>query len=126
MSDDLKIAPFVGSILLTFKHLTANLKGHGGPQASLVNSSLARFKLWPASSGASWVRGTRSLEYKLQDASPLRNHVISLLKNLWDTAYKGTTAFSFSILSYTPFNHHCQSYVLTPTCALILLQPAGP
>ncbi|EGO53402.1 hypothetical protein NEUTE1DRAFT_133803 [Neurospora tetrasperma FGSC 2508] len=86
MSEKLKIAPLVGSSLLTLKHLTADLKGHGGPQASLVNSSLARFKLWSASSGASRVRGTRSLEYKVRDALSLRNHVISLLKDLWDAA----------------------------------------
>lgn len=47
-------------------------------------SYLARFKLWTGSMGAHRTSGTRSIEYRLRDASSIRKHLISLLQDLKD------------------------------------------
>ncbi|KAK3493374.1 hypothetical protein B0T13DRAFT_50138 [Neurospora crassa] len=49
---------------------------------SLASSYLSRFKLWAGSLGAHRPSGTKSLEYKLRDASLIRNHILSLLRDL--------------------------------------------
>lgn len=48
----------------------------------LLLSHLARFKLWAGSLGAHRQSGSRSLEFRLRDASRIRNHVVSLLQDL--------------------------------------------
>jgi hypothetical protein len=49
---------------------------------SLAGSQLARFKLWSASLGAHRATGNRALEYRLRDASSIKNQVLSLLQDL--------------------------------------------
>ncbi|KAF3017131.1 hypothetical protein E8E14_010089 [Neopestalotiopsis sp. 37M] len=49
---------------------------------SLAGSQLARFKLWSASLGAHRATGNRALEYRLRDASSIKNQILSLLQDL--------------------------------------------
>ncbi|KAK3948959.1 hypothetical protein QBC32DRAFT_201193, partial [Pseudoneurospora amorphoporcata] len=58
---------------------------------SLVSSLLTRFKLWAGNLGAHRASGTRSLEYKLRDASMLRDHIVSLLQDLCTSIDEGDT-----------------------------------
>lgn len=60
---------------------------------SLVSSLLTRFKLWVGNLGAHRASGTRSLKYKLRDASMLRNHVVSLLQDLCVSIDEGTKSY---------------------------------
>jgi hypothetical protein len=52
-------------------------------------SHLARLKLWAANLGAHRPSGTRSLEYRLRDASSIRNHIVSLLQDLCEAIDEG-------------------------------------
>lgn len=60
------------------------LESQAQPSQSLAQSYLARFKLWAGSLGAHRTSGTRSLEYRLRDASSIRKHLVSLLQELKD------------------------------------------
>ncbi|KAH8721192.1 hypothetical protein HC256_001552 [Beauveria bassiana] len=52
---------------------------------SVVVSFAAKFKLWASSLGAHRSSGSRSLEYRLRDASFIRNHILSLLQDLCES-----------------------------------------
>jgi hypothetical protein len=58
-------------------------------ECSAAASHLARLKLWAANLGAHRPSGTRSLEYRLRDASSIRNHVVSLLQDLCEGVDEG-------------------------------------
>lgn len=64
--------------------LCALLEAQDRPSQSCAQSYLARFKLWAGSLGAHRTSGTRSLEYRLRDASSIRKHLVSLLQELRD------------------------------------------
>ncbi|KAK3342333.1 hypothetical protein B0H65DRAFT_509474 [Neurospora tetraspora] len=49
---------------------------------ALASSHLERFRLWVGSLGAHRESGSRSLEYKLRDASLIRKHIVTLLQDL--------------------------------------------
>ena len=49
--------------------------------ASRVEDELGRFKIWTSSSGA-LQKGSRSLDYRLREASQVRDQVIKILKDL--------------------------------------------
>lgn len=83
-----QISSLVGQAVLSLKDLSQLLLLTDGPgfdatkSQALITSYLARFKIWVGSLGAHRASGTRSLEYKLRDASLIRNHVVSLLHDL--------------------------------------------
>lgn len=75
-----QIAPLVAYAISSFNTLISTLETHQ-VQAS-ASSNLSRFKLWAGNLGAHRPSGSRSLEYRLRDASLIRNHVVSLLDDL--------------------------------------------
>ena len=77
-----------------FSSLKTLLDGlDGNPtQGSAAASHLARLKLWAGNLGAHRSSGTRSLEYRLRDASSVRSHIISLLQDLCTTVDEGDIA----------------------------------
>ncbi|KAI1330791.1 hypothetical protein F5Y16DRAFT_361186 [Xylariaceae sp. FL0255] len=79
--DTPQISPLVNHILVSLKDLVSNLITNES-QRSVLDSHLARFKLWAGNLGAHRTSGGRSLDYRLRDAPALRNHVINLLKQL--------------------------------------------
>ncbi|KAL2672479.1 hypothetical protein Neosp_013190 [[Neocosmospora] mangrovei] len=76
-----QIAALVARSLTSFKELTSTLQDDHA-RASQASSCLARFKLWAGNLGAHRPSGSRSLEYRLRDASNIRKLVISLLQDL--------------------------------------------
>ncbi|KAI8651414.1 C2H2-type domain-containing protein [Fusarium keratoplasticum] len=76
-----QIAALVARSLTSFKALTSTLQDDH-TRASQSSSCLARFKLWAGNLGAHRPSGSRSLEYRLRDASNIRKLVISLLQDL--------------------------------------------
>lgn len=62
--------------------LTSFTDGSTSAGATAVESSLVRFKLWAGSLGAHRASGSRSLQYRLRDASSVRTLVVSLLEDL--------------------------------------------
>lgn len=79
-----EIPTLVACNLDALERLHALLESQDQPSQSLGQSCLARFKLWAGTLGAHRTSGTRSLEYRLRDASSLREHLISLLQELKD------------------------------------------
>ncbi|KAH8758434.1 hypothetical protein F5883DRAFT_502279, partial [Diaporthe sp. PMI_573] len=77
-----KLPSLVQSNLQAFESLIPLLELEDAVRAATVQSHLARFKLWAGSLGAHRTSGTRSLIYRLRDASTIRSHVVSLLENL--------------------------------------------
>ncbi|KAK5652640.1 hypothetical protein OQA88_10233 [Cercophora sp. LCS_1] len=65
----------------SFKALLATLED-SPTESSAATSHLARLKLWAGNLGAHRSSGTHSLEYRLRDASSIRNHIASLLQSL--------------------------------------------
>ncbi|KAK0651025.1 hypothetical protein B0T16DRAFT_367005 [Cercophora newfieldiana] len=53
--------------------------------SSSASSHLARLKLWAGNLGAHRSSGALSLEYRLRDASSIRNHVVALLQDLCES-----------------------------------------
>ncbi|KAM4057288.1 hypothetical protein HRG_004113 [Hirsutella rhossiliensis] len=86
-----QIATLVVRSVSEFKTLILALKDRR-TQIPIASSHLARFKLWAGSLGAHRPSGSRSLEYRLRDASFIRNHIISLLRDLYRTIDEGTSA----------------------------------
>lgn len=78
------IPTLVACNLDALERLHALLESHHQPSQSLGQSYLARFKLWAGTLGAHRTSGTRSLEYRLRDASSIREHLVSLLQELKD------------------------------------------
>ncbi|KAK3386875.1 hypothetical protein B0H63DRAFT_468525 [Podospora didyma] len=76
-----EIAALANSALTTFKALIASLDPSLAEAAS-ASSHLARLKLWVGSLGAHRSSGYRSLEYRLRDASSIRDHITSLLRDV--------------------------------------------
>lgn len=58
---------------------------------ALASSHLERFRLWVGSLGAHRESGSRSLEYKLRDASLIRKHIVTLLQDLCSSVDQGMT-----------------------------------
>jgi hypothetical protein len=83
-----RIAAIVSRGISSFGALVSALDGTL-PESSAVASHFARFKLWAGSLGAHRMSGSRSLEYRLRDASSIRNHIISLLQDLCDALDDG-------------------------------------
>lgn len=79
-----QISALVASDLDALRRLCALLESDDQRSQSLAQSHLARFKLWAGSLGAHRASGTRSLEYRLRDASSIRKHLTSLLQELKD------------------------------------------
>lgn len=79
-----KVPTLVACNLDALRRLNALLESQDQPSQSLGQSYLARFKLWAGTLGAHRTSGTRSLEYRLRDASSIREHLISLLQELKD------------------------------------------
>ncbi|KAL6696785.1 hypothetical protein J3F84DRAFT_371191 [Trichoderma pleuroticola] len=76
-----QIAPLVHRSLVLFETLSDSLSS-SQDEYSIVLSHLSRFKLWVGSLGAHRPSGGRSLEYRLRDSSFVRNHIVSLLREL--------------------------------------------
>ncbi|KAI1753978.1 hypothetical protein F4782DRAFT_58667 [Xylaria castorea] len=76
-----QIAILVSQNIDSIKVLLSSLPLHGD-HYSKAASQLARFKLWAGSLGAHQTSGRRSLDYRLRDASSIRQHVIMLLDQL--------------------------------------------
>ncbi|KAH7121852.1 hypothetical protein B0J13DRAFT_567358 [Dactylonectria estremocensis] len=91
-----QIAPLVVRNVSAFRTLISALNNGQVSDAkhdeAKASSHLARFKLWAMSLGAHRPSGGRSLEYRLRDASLIRNHVISLLQDLDRAILEGTAA----------------------------------
>lgn len=79
-----QIPALVASNLDGLRRLCSILESRNQPSQPLAESYLARFKLWAGSLGAHRTSGTRSLEYRLRDASSIRKHLTSLLQELKD------------------------------------------
>ncbi|KAK3296434.1 uncharacterized protein B0H64DRAFT_170265 [Chaetomium fimeti] len=86
-----RIATLVSRVLSLLETLISAVDD-GAPEGATVVSHIARFKLWVGSLGAHRLSGSRSLEYRLRDASSIRNHVISLLQDLCDSVDEGVSA----------------------------------
>ena len=85
MTAEVTISSLVSQSIKALKRLAEELEDDIGTHAhshSLVSSYLSRFKLWAGSLGAHRPSGAKSLEYKLRDASSIRNHIVSLLRDL--------------------------------------------
>jgi len=82
------IAAAVSRCLLSFEILLSALVSDGDERATVV-SHLARFKLWVGTLGAHRESGSRSLEYRLRDASSIKNHIVSLLQDLCNSVNEG-------------------------------------
>ncbi|KAH7242650.1 hypothetical protein BKA59DRAFT_546922 [Fusarium tricinctum] len=104
---ELGIAPLVARILASFKTLTSTLQ-YDHAHASQISSSLARFKLWAGNLGAHRKSGSRSLEYRLRDASHIRKLVISLLQDLCRSIEQGTLIANENKSSDTASESHDQ------------------
>lgn len=77
------ISALVARILTGFETISKVIESRDAPKdTAILQTYLARFKLWAGSMGAHRVSGTRSLEYRLRDASSMREHVLSLLEDL--------------------------------------------
>jgi hypothetical protein len=83
------IAAAVSRCLLSFEILLSALVSDGDERATAA-SHLARFKLWVGTLGAHRESGSRSLEYRLRDASSIKNHIASLLQDLCNSVNEGT------------------------------------
>ncbi|KAI0550637.1 hypothetical protein F4679DRAFT_199980 [Xylaria curta] len=79
-----QIAILVSQTIDSIKALLSSLDPHGDHYAKAA-SQLARFKLWAGSIEANERFGRRSLDYRLRDASSVRQHVIGLLDQLRQT-----------------------------------------
>ncbi|OAA36708.1 transcription factor Cys6 [Beauveria brongniartii RCEF 3172] len=77
-------AAIVNQGLTLFKSLVTGLE-HDTVHRSLAISHAAKFKLWAGSLGAHRSSGSRSLMYRLRDASFIRNHILSLLQDLCES-----------------------------------------
>lgn len=78
-----QISTLVAASLTGLNELFAVLGVSGSPsEVATAESHLSRFKLWAGSLGAHRISGTRSLEYRLRDASSIRMHLVSLLEDL--------------------------------------------
>ncbi|KAK4145085.1 uncharacterized protein C8A04DRAFT_27082 [Dichotomopilus funicola] len=84
----LPIATIVSYALSSFEALLSALDDTLAERAAAV-SRLARFKLWAGSLGAHRPSGSRSLAYRLRDASTIKNHVVSLLQGLCESVDEG-------------------------------------
>ncbi|KAI8954498.1 hypothetical protein F4801DRAFT_504788 [Xylaria longipes] len=73
-----QIAILVGQNISSTRALLSSLAPYED-YYSKVASQLARFKLWAGCLGAHRKSGRRSLDYRLRDASSIRQHVIVLL-----------------------------------------------
>ncbi len=96
-----RLAVLVNRGLALFKSLVAGLDDDVFNR-SVVVSFAAKFKLWAGSLGAHRSSGSRSLEYRLRDASFIRNHILSLLQDLCESLNEGE-----------PKNGSCRSNALT-------------
>lgn len=90
------IATIVSYALSSFEELLSALDDTLAERAAAV-SHLARFKLWAGSLGAHRPSGSRSLAYRLRDASTIKNHVVSLLQGLFESVDEGKPRWNHEI-----------------------------
>jgi len=83
-----RIGTLVSRVFSSFQSLLSALHLQS-PEGAVVVSHLARFKLWVGTLGAHRLSGSRSLEYRLRDASSIKNHVVTLLRDLCDSVDEG-------------------------------------
>ncbi|KAK7413084.1 hypothetical protein QQX98_008032 [Neonectria punicea] len=100
-----QIATLVARSLASFETLTSVLTDDHALSLQ-VSSCLARFKLWAGNLGAHRPSGSRSLEYRLRDASRIRQHVISLLRDLCSSVEEATLVSNAGSISDTPSEDH--------------------
>ncbi|OAA58663.1 Homeodomain-like protein [Cordyceps fumosorosea ARSEF 2679] len=86
-----RFAVLVNRGLALFKSLVAGLSDDAVNRSQAV-SHAAKFKLWAGSLGAHRSFGSRSLEYRLRDASFIRNHILSVLQDLSISLITGGSA----------------------------------
>jgi len=92
-----RISTLVAQCLSSFNTIVSALGDHptqGSTAVGNAASHQARFKLWAGNLGAHRISGTRSLEYRLRDASSLRNHIMALLQDLCDSLEEGKASIS--------------------------------
>lgn len=90
--NDSRISILVVQCLSSFRSIVSALGArHTQGSAAVCNAASheARFKLWVGTFGAHRSSGARSLQYRLRDASSLRNHIIALLQDLCDSLEEG-------------------------------------
>ena len=66
-----------------------NLHGESPLPASMVGDEFGRFKIWAGNSGA-LQRDSRSLDYRLGEASQVGDHVTKILQDLEFSLREGT------------------------------------
>lgn len=83
-SPDSQILALVAASIAGLKDLSkVLLDERGSPsEVAAIESHLSRFKLWARGLGAHRVSGTRSLEYRLREASFSRRHLVFLIEDL--------------------------------------------
>ncbi|KAL6915506.1 hypothetical protein FSST1_007001 [Fusarium sambucinum] len=86
-----QIADLVQNSLARLESLVYELEDDQA-RASQAVSCQARLKLWAGNMGAHRQGGSRSLEYRLRDASHIRSHVVSLLQYLVTSLQQGASA----------------------------------
>ncbi|KAI9151388.1 transcription factor Cys6 [Paramyrothecium foliicola] len=96
-----RIAPRVNQGLNLFKALI-EASGDETPQRPILSSHAARFKLWAGSLGAHRATGNRSLEFRLRDASFIREHILSLLADLCTNLAEGISTITGGNTASTP------------------------
>ncbi|KAJ3459400.1 hypothetical protein MRS44_015473 [Fusarium solani] len=102
-----QIAALVARSLTSFKALTSMLQDDHA-RASQASSCLSRFKLWVGNLGAHRQSGSRSLEYRLRDASNIRKLSVNnkpgiLVANggsILDTISEGHDAVEDDLVDY--------------------------
>lgn len=83
-----QIATLVGRSLASLQTLIPAVDS-SSKHTSAATSYLARLKIWAGSLGAHRHSGNRSLDYRLRDASNIRNHIQSLLQDLCEAVDGG-------------------------------------
>lgn len=84
MEQSERIPSLVRNSLSDLERLSYTLgnSAHYSTEPDITRSHLSKLKLWSGSLGAHRVAGTRSLSYRLRDASSIRRTVLFLLENL--------------------------------------------
>lgn len=84
MEQSERIYSLVRASLLELESLSSTLGNTArySAESAITRSHLSKFKLWSGCLGAHRITGTRSLSYRLRDASSIRQTVLFLLENL--------------------------------------------
>lgn len=95
--NDSQISILVVQCLSSLRNIVSALGARPKQGSATVDNATsyeARFKLWVGTFGAHRASGQRSLQYRLRDASSLRNHIIALLQDLCDALEEGKASDS--------------------------------